>query len=74
MIKLLEKAVARTRQLPAKDQVSVAVAMLAIAETSPIMALDGETRAAIREGLEQARRGQFVADAEIDALRERHGL
>jgi hypothetical protein len=40
----------------------------------PIVALDDETRHAIREGLEQARSGQFVPEAEIDALWKRHGL
>jgi predicted transcriptional regulator len=29
---------------------------------------------AIREGLEQARRGEFVPDEEIDALWKRHDL
>jgi predicted transcriptional regulator len=72
--KLLEKAIAKTRELPAEDQDAVAVAMLAMMETRPIIALDEETRAAIREGLEQARRGEFVADAEIEALWKRHGL
>jgi predicted transcriptional regulator len=36
--------------------------------------IDDETRAAIREGLEQARRGEFVPDEEIEALWKRHGL
>ena len=74
MTKLLEKAIAQIRELPAEDQDAVAVAMLAMMETPPIVALDDETRTAIREGLEQARRGQFVADAEIEALWKRHGL
>jgi predicted transcriptional regulator len=74
MTKLLEKAIAKARELPAEDRDAVAVAMLAMAETSPIVELDDETRAAIREGLEQARRGQFVADAEVEALWKRHGL
>ena len=38
------------------------------------MDLDDETRAAIREGLEQARRGEFVPDEEIEALWKRFGL
>jgi predicted transcriptional regulator len=48
--------------------------MLAMADELPISALDEETRSAIREGLEQARRGDFVPDTEIDALWKRHGL
>ena len=74
MTKLLEDAIAKVRELPAEDQDAVAVAMLSVAEETPIVALDDETRAAIREGLEQARRGEFVPDEEIDALWRRHGL
>ncbi len=74
MTKLLEKAIERARALPAEDQDAVAIAMLAMADELPISALDEETRSAIREGLEQARRGDFVPDAEIDALWKRHGL
>ena len=34
--------------------------------------LDEETRAAILEGLEQARRGEFVPEEEIEALWNRY--
>jgi len=74
MTKLLEKAIAKARELPAEDQDAVAVAMLSMAEETPVVALDEETRSAIREGLEQARSGEFVPDAEIEALWKRHGL
>jgi predicted transcriptional regulator len=74
MTKLLEKAIARARRLPAEDQDTVAVAILTMAEETPIADLDDETRAAIREGLEQARRGEFASDAEIEAISKRHGL
>ena len=73
MTKLLEKAIETARKLPAEDQDAVAVAMLSMAEQKPIT-LDDETRAAIREGLDQAKRGQFVPDEEIEALWKRHGL
>jgi predicted transcriptional regulator len=36
--------------------------------------LDDETKAAIREGLEQAKRREFVPDDEIEALWQRFGL
>jgi predicted transcriptional regulator len=72
--KLLEKAIEKARALPPEDQDAVAVAMLSMTEESPIVAMDDETRAAIREGLEQARRGEFVPDEEIAALWKRHGL
>jgi len=74
MTKLLEKAIERVRELSAEDQDAVAVAVLSMAEETPVVALDDETRTAIREGLEQARRGEFVPDEEIDALWKRHGL
>ena len=33
-----------------------------------------EERAAVREGLEQARRGEFVSDEEMEAFWKRHGV
>jgi hypothetical protein len=75
MTKLLEKAIAKARELPEEDQDAVAIAMLTMTEQgSPILPLDDEMRAAIREGLEQARRSEFVPEAEIEALWKRHGL
>lgn len=69
MTKLLEEAVAKVRDLPDGDQDALAVAMLSMAETeAPVMAKDEQTRATIREGMEQARRGEFVPDIEIEAL------
>ena len=75
MTKLLEKAIAKARELPEEDQDAVAIAMLTITEQgSPLLPLDDETRAAIREGLDEARRGEFVPEEEIEALWKRHGL
>jgi predicted transcriptional regulator len=73
MTQLLEKAIEKVRELPAEDQDTVAVAVLSMTEERPVV-LDDETRVAIREGLEQARRGKFVPDEEMDALWKRHGL
>ena len=73
MTKLLEKAIEKVRELPAEDQDTVAVAVLSMTEGTPVT-LDDETRVAIREGLEQARLGEFVPDEEIAALWKRHGL
>ena len=53
MTKLLEKAIEKVRELPAEDQDTVAVAVLSMTEETPV-ALNDETRAAIREGLEEA--------------------
>jgi predicted transcriptional regulator len=73
--KLLEQAIAKVRELPAEDQDAFAAAILSMAaEDTPPVPLDDETRAAIREGLAQARRGEFVPDEEMEALWKRHDL
>jgi predicted transcriptional regulator len=74
MTKLLDKAIAKIRELPAEDQDTVAVMVLSLAEEMPAVALEEDARAAIREGLEQARRGEFVPIEEIEALWKHHGL
>jgi predicted transcriptional regulator len=72
MTKKLEDAITKVRQLPEDDQDMAADVLLSmIAEPAP---LDDEARSAIREGLDQARRGEFVPDEEIQALWKRHGL
>ena len=69
MTKLLEKAIAQARALPPEDQDTLAAVLLAMTdEGGGIAPLDDEARAAIREGLEQARRGEFVPEAEIEAF------
>jgi predicted transcriptional regulator len=75
MTKLLEKAIAQARALPPEDQDTLAAVLLAMTdEGGGIAPLDDEARTAIREGLEQARRGEFVPEAEIAALWKRFGL
>ena len=72
MTKKLEDAITKARELPEDDQDMAADVLLSmIAEPMP---LDDEARSAIREGLDQARRGEFVPDEEIQALWKRHGL
>lgn len=69
MTKLLEKAIAQARALPPEDQDTLAAVLLAMTDDGGGVApLDDEARTAIREGLEQARRGEFVPGAEIEAL------
>ena len=74
MTKLLETAIAKVRELPTEEQDEIALAILSMADADRAYPLDAETRAAILEGLEQARRGEFVPDEEIKALWKRHGL
>jgi len=57
MTKLLERAIAKVRTLSEDDQDAIALAILSMADTdAPEYAIDDATRAAILEGLEQARR------------------
>ena len=74
MTKLLERAIAKVRELPAEDQDTVAVAVLSMTgEETPVVHLDDETRAAVLEGLAQAERGDFVADEIVAEADKRHG-
>ncbi|HEY2755279.1 MAG TPA: hypothetical protein VGJ01_05985 [Pseudolabrys sp.] len=73
MTKLLDQAIAKARELPEEEQDALALAILADLETE-IEPLDDETRVAIRKGLEQARRGEFVPDEEMEAFWKRHGV
>jgi hypothetical protein len=73
MTKLLEKAIERARALSDEEQDALALAMLTIAEET-VEPLDDDTRAAIRKGVDEARRGQFASDEEVAALWRRYGL
>ena len=73
MTKLLEQAIEKIREMPESDQDLAAEVLLNIAakKQEPIP-LDNETRAAIRRGIEQADRGEFVSDEEMAAFFARH--
>jgi hypothetical protein len=74
MTKVFEKAIAQARALPPEDQDTLAAVPLPMTdESGGVAPLDDEARAAIREGLEQARRGEFVPEVEIAALWKRFG-
>ena len=73
--KLLEKAIDKVRELPEDEQEAVAVVMLQMAGAdAPLVHLDDETRAAVREGLAQAERGEFVPDEVVAKANKRRGL
>ena len=75
MTKLLDRAIARVRELPAEDQDALATALLALAgDTTDVVQLDADTRAAVEEGLAQAKRGEFVSDEEVAKANARRGL
>jgi len=70
MTKLLEQAIEKLRALPVEDQ-DVFASLVLTDLAGFIEPLDDETRAAIQEGLEQARRGEFASDEEMEALWKR---
>jgi hypothetical protein len=75
MTELLEKAIAKVREFPDEDQDAFAVALLSMAgEETPIIHLDEETRAAVRDGLAQAKRDEFVPEEEMEAFFKQHDL
>ena len=58
---------------PQEDQDELAeVAAEIEARRAGIYRLSDEERAAVRKGMEAARRGDFVPDAEMDAYYKRH--
>ena len=75
MSKLLDDAIEKVRELPEPEQDEAAEMLLSIASRrNQAVQLDPETRAAVREGQEQARRGEFVSDEEMAAFFARHGV
>jgi hypothetical protein len=69
MTKLLEEAISKVRELPEAEQDEAAAFLLLLAaRRAEPEHLDEDTRAAVREGLEQARRGEFASDEQIAAL------
>jgi predicted transcriptional regulator len=75
MTKLLEDAINKVRNLPEAEQDEAAEMLLSVAsKKAGRVQLDDGTRAAVREGREQARRGEFVSDEDIVAFFERHGV
>lgn len=75
MTKLLEQAIAKVRTLPTEEQDALAEALLSMSEGDAAdFPLDDATRAAIREGLAEADRGEYVPDDVIAAANKHHGI
>jgi predicted transcriptional regulator len=69
MTKRLEQAVEKIRELSEADQDDAADLLLVLAaRATGSETLDDASRAAIREGMAQARRGEFASDDEIAAI------
>jgi predicted transcriptional regulator len=73
MTELLEMAIAKLKELPEADQDMAAEVLISIMskKDEPVQ-LDDETRAAIRRGIEQADRGEFVSAEDMAAFFARH--
>jgi predicted transcriptional regulator len=74
MTALLEQALSELRERPESDQDEAALLLFALLSkgAEPVQ-LDEQTRLAIREGLAQARRGEFVSDDDMAEFFKRHG-
>jgi predicted transcriptional regulator len=60
---------------PVEDQEElVELAREIEARRTGVYVMDDDERAAVREGLEQARRGEFVSDEEMDAFWKEIGV
>ena len=74
MTKLLEQAIGKVRELTDEEQDDLARTLLAMIGDASAFPLDDETRAAIREGLARADRGEFVPDEVVAETDKRHGI
>jgi hypothetical protein len=75
MTKLFEQAIEQARGLSEDEQDEAAEILFSLmAKRHEPVPLDEATRSAINEGLEQARRGEFVSDEEMAAFFKRHGV
>jgi len=73
MMKILEDAIAKVRKLSEADQEEAAAMLLSVAsKNADTVELDDATRAAVRQGREQARNGKFVSDKDMAAFFRRH--
>ncbi len=72
MTELLEKAIAEARRLPAAEQDELAEMIMMITSVPDGMVkLDAETRAAVEDGLSQARHGKFATDERVASILRR---
>lgn len=75
MSQVLEDTIEKVRRLPADRQAYVAEVLEQIAAAgSDLFLVPEEHRAAVLEGLEQAKRGEFASDDEMAALWKTCGL
>ena len=75
MSKILDEAIKKVLELPESDQDEAAEMLLSVAsKNAKRVQLDDETRVAVLEGHDQARRGEFVGEKDMAAFFKRHGV
>ena len=75
MTKMLHEAVRKIRGIPDAVQDDIAEMVFSVAAKQGVpVRLDKETRAAVREGKAQARRGELASEEDMQAFFERHGV
>ena len=75
MNKLLKEMIEHAETWPREDQEELAELAREIeARRTGVYFMNDEERSAVREGLDQARRGEFVSDDEMDALWKKYGV
>lgn len=74
MTKTMREAIEALQELPEERQEMIARAILDYAshESGEVYSLSDDERKAVRAGLAQADRGEFVSDADVQAFRNRH--
>ena len=71
----IDAVLENVRSWPQQDQEElVEIAREIEARRTGIYFMNDEERAAVREGLDQARRGEFVPDDDMDALWKKYGV
>lgn len=66
MTKLLDEAVDAARKMSPAEQDAIARLILDMYDEGPPEPIPAEHRAAVLEGLRQARRGEFASDEEVE--------
>ena len=75
MIKVLKEAIEKVKRLPEDRQAYAAEVLEQIAaQEDGVFEIPDEHIAAVMEGLEQAKRGEFASDEEMAALWKKCGL
>lgn len=72
MIKVLEQAIDKVKQMPEDQQRYVADVLEQIAANSGVYELSDEERRMIREGLAELDRGEVATEAEVRAVFDKY--